>query len=133
MRTFARLTVPLLLTIVLAIAACSEADGGHGGNGGNYSTPDVTMSEQDFDHNSLMVPAGTTVKFIDAQAAAPHILCVGKNSTCDKHASGPSELTAGNSLRVDPGESKSVTFDTPGTYQIVCTLHPMMNLTITVQ
>lgn len=124
----------LLLAVALAIGGCSQTSGGDGGNnGGNYTTPDVTMNQMDFDHSSLTIPAGTTVRFIDPQSAAPHFLCVGQNAKCDESAAGPSALTGGNSLHVNPGETKEVTFDTPGTYRIACTLHPMMNLTITVK
>jgi len=133
MRKFAFLIVPLLLTIALAMTACGETDTNTSSNGGSYATPDVTMSQIDFDHDLLTVPAGTTVKFIDAPQAAPHILCIGSNAKCDESASGPHELSGGKTLQVNPGETKTVTFDTPGTYKIACTLHPMMHLTITVQ
>lgn len=130
MRKHIYLVLPLLLVIALAVVGCSQAAGG---NGGSYTTPDVTMDDHDFDHSSLTISAGTTVKFIDPQSASQHILCAGENGQCDTSASGPSALTGGNSLPIAPGETKEVTFDTPGTYKIACTLHPMMNLTITVQ
>ena len=31
------------------------------------------------------------------------------------------------------GEERSVTFDKPGTVDIECTIHPLMNMTITVE
>lgn len=130
MRKYAYLALPLLLVVALAIVGCGQMPGGHAGS---YTTPDVTMNQENFDHESLTIAAGTTVKFIDSQSAAPHVLCVGANARCDTSASGPSELTGGNSLQVAPGETKEVRFDTPGTYKIACTLHPMMSLTITVQ
>lgn len=134
MRKFALLIVPLLLTSALAMTACGEADiNTDGKSSSSYATPDVTMSQVDFDHDLLTIPAGTTVTFIDAQEAAPHILCIGANAKCDENAPGPHALSGGNSLQVNPGETKTVTFDTPGTYKIACTLHPMMHLTITVQ
>lgn len=129
MRTFTLLVVFLLLATVLAIGGCGESSSG----GGSYSTPDVTMGQDNFDHSSLVVSSGTTVKFSSPTSAAPHILCVGENGQCAANGSGPTELTGGKSVHVDPGETKSVTFETPGTYKIACTLHPMMNMTITVQ
>src|SRR5215471_1034959 len=123
MRKFSLLAVPLLLAIVLAISGCSESSG----SGGSYSTPDVTMGQDNFDHSSLAISAGTTVKFSSPSSAAPHILCVGENLQCATNASGPPELTGGNSVHVDPGVTKSVKFDRPGIYKITCTLHPMMN------
>jgi plastocyanin len=130
MRKRAYLALPLLLVVALAIAGCGQ---GPGGNGGSYATPDVTMGQENFDHGSLTIAAGTTVKFIDAQSAAPHVLCIGEHGRCDESAPGPSALIGGNSLQVAPGETKEVTFATPGTYKIACTLHPMMSMTITVQ
>ena len=36
-------------------------------------------------------------------------------------------------LQLDPGASDSFTFDTAGTYDVTCTIHSQMNMTITVQ
>ena len=36
-------------------------------------------------------------------------------------------------LVLEPGVSDSYTFDTPGTYPITCIVHPLMNMTITVE
>ncbi len=132
MRKTSLLALPLLLVIVLVISGCGEDTGHAGGNGGSYTTPDVTMGQFDFDHDSLTIQAGTTVKFISPASASMHILCVGHNATCDTSAPGPSELTGGKNIQITPGETKSVTFATPGTYTIACTLHSMMTLTITV-
>lgn len=130
MKKFSYLALPLLLVMVFAVVGCSQDAGGASGS---YTTPDVTMGDHDFDHSSLTISAGTTVKFIDPQSAAQHILCVGENAQCDTSAPGPSELSGGRTLQMTPGDTKEVTFDTPGVYKIACTLHPMMNLTITVQ
>lgn len=133
MRKYTYLAIPLLLIVALAILGCSQAPDGNGDNGGSYTSPDVTMSQHDFDHDSLTILAGTTVNFIDSPSASPHVLCIGANGRCDESALGPLELTGGNNLQVAPGETKALRFDTPGVYKIACTLHPMMNLTITVQ
>src|SRR5215813_10771047 len=69
----------------------------------------------------------------DSEVHRPSISLVAAGIRADAADSGPSALTDGNSLHVSPGETKEVEFDTPGTYKITCTLHPMMNLTITVQ
>jgi Copper binding proteins, plastocyanin/azurin family. len=36
-------------------------------------------------------------------------------------------------LQLEGGASGSYAFTEPGTYQVTCTLHPTMNMTITVQ
>jgi plastocyanin len=127
------LVVPLLLILVLAITGCGKSPGSTGGGGDEYTSPDVTMGQQDFNHHKLTIAAGTTVKFSTEQSGSTHILCIGENGSCQSGAQGPSELTAANGMEVDPGQSKEVKFDTAGTYKVACTIHPNMNLTITVQ
>jgi plastocyanin len=127
------LVVPLLLILALAITGCGKSGGGTGGSGDSYATPDVTMGQTDFTHHSLTVTAGTEVKFITEQSGSTHILCIGENGACQSGAQGPSELTSANGLQVDPGQTKPVKFDTAGTYKVTCTIHPTMNLVITVQ
>src|SRR5262244_2695090 len=100
MRKHVLLALPLFVVAVLVIVGCSQEPGG---NGGSFTTPDVTMNDHDFDHESLTIPAGTTVNFIDPESAAPHALCIGENARCDESASGPSALTGGNSLQIAPG------------------------------
>lgn len=132
MKKLVFLAIPLFLLVAVGLTGCAT-NGGGGGNGGSYAAPDVTMNQMDFDHASLTIPAGTTVKFINPASAAMHILCVGEDAKCDESAAGPAELTGGKTVQTSPGETKSVIFDKPGVYRIACTLHPMMNLTITVQ
>jgi plastocyanin len=124
------LVVPLLLILAMAITGCGKTPG----NGGDeYTTPDVTMGQTDFTHHALTITAGTEVKFIGETSGSTHILCIGENGACQSGAQGPSELTSANGLQVDPGQTKPVKFDTPGTYKIACTIHPNMNMVITVQ
>ena len=114
----------------MAITGCGKTPG----NGGDeYTTPDVTMGQTDFTHHALTITAGTEVKFIGETSGSTHILCIGENGACQSGAQGPSELTSANGLQVDPGQTKPVKFDTPGTYKIACTIHPNMNMVITVQ
>lgn len=134
MKNVAAIALPLLLLPGLLLTACGKTPGGgNGGGGDTYATPDVTMGQTDFDKHNLTITAGTTVKFTDPSSAATHILCIGENGNCTKGAQGPSELTAANGFEVDPGNSKDVVFSNPGTYKIACTVHPQMNMTITVQ
>jgi plastocyanin len=127
------LVIPLVLILALAIAGCGKSPGNGGGGGDEYTSPDVTMGQSDFDHHKLTVAPGTTVNFKTDTSGSTHILCIGENGACQSGAQGPSELTAANGMQVDPGQTKSVKFDTAGTYKIACTVHPNMNLTITVQ
>ncbi|HEY7021106.1 MAG TPA: plastocyanin/azurin family copper-binding protein [Ktedonobacterales bacterium] len=125
------LVVPLLLILALAITGCGKGTGGSGGD--EYTTPDVTMGQTDFTHHALTVAPGTTVNFMTESSGSTHILCIGEGGACQSGAQGPSELTSANGLMVDPGQTKPVKFDTAGTYKITCTIHPSMNMVITVQ
>jgi plastocyanin len=124
------LVIPLLLILALAITGCGKSAGS---GGDEYTTPDVTMGQTDFTHHALTITAGTTVNFMTESSGSTHILCIGENGACQSGAQGPSELTAANGMQIDPGQTKPVKFDTAGTYKIACTIHPNMNMTITVQ
>lgn len=72
----------------------------------------------------LTIAAGTTVTFMNGDAFK-HTAANGTNGT----------PAAGSlfDLQLEAGASGSYTFTEPGTYQVTCTLHPTMNMTITVQ
>lgn len=93
------------------------------------------MGQDNFVQTSRTVKSGDTVIFKDASDGAPHVICVGTNGQCNaSDATGtlPTELKAPG-FNINPGESKNVTFTAPGTYKVTCTIHPQMNMTITVQ
>ncbi len=70
---------------------------------------------------------------IQPVAAAPHILCCGRNGKCAASQTvGPKELQ-GEGFQINAGQSQLVTFTTPGTYSITCSIHPSMQLTVVVQ
>ena len=78
-----------------------------------------------FDPAQLVVPAGTTVVWTNV-AATPHTVA------------GTSGVGAGAAvLWTSPimmtGDTYSSTFSAPGTYPIICTLHPDMIGTVVVQ
>lgn len=92
----------------------------------------VTLSD-DFQNHSLSITTGQLVNFFDpATAGGTHVLCLGRDETCDTKAHGP-EALRGQGFTINAGDSlKSVQFDIAGTYQITCSVHPHMNLTVTV-
>ena len=70
------------------------------------------------------IAAGTTVTFTNTDPIK-HTATNGTNGT----------PAAGSlfDLQLDAGTSASFAFANPGTYQVTCTIHPTINLTITVQ
>jgi plastocyanin len=117
----------LLLTLMLGLglAACGQS---------STTANEVSMSAGDFSATSVTIKAGEAVHFTDlAGIGGPHTICLGANGACDQSSTGPLTLT-GDGFTMNPGDpAKDVTFDTPGTFKITCSIHPAMNLTVVVQ
>ena len=113
----------------LALASCGDDDGG-GSGGTNAPTEttegtaagagDVTIVIDDvaFTTPDVTVPVGGSVTF-DNQDNQPHT------------AKGDS--SAFDTGRIDPGVSETVTFDEAGTFPFICSFHPFMKGTVTVE
>jgi plastocyanin len=115
----------LILLPLLALAACGQPTTGPN---------EVSMVAADFSTSSITVKVGQAVHFTDpAGTGGTHTICLGTDGTCDKGAKGPQALQSPG-FTINAGDAaKDVTFDTPGTYKITCSIHPSMNLTVTVQ
>lgn len=135
--------VPLALTLTLALGACGKpaAGGGPGantgsgnGNGGGCTTSQtITLTVDNFASSCYTVSANQAVTFDDpSSTGGVHIICTGMDAKCDAQAGAPSELSAPG-FQIQPGQTHQVTFTTPGTYHIACTVHPAMNMTLTVK
>jgi plastocyanin len=97
------LTVVVLAGFLLAVAA------GCGGSGDStpVATTEVTMAKSyRFDPKAIEIDAGSTVTWTNED-----------NFTHTVQVDGQDDR------KVERGESVSITFDTPGTYHYVCTLH----------
>lgn len=84
----------------------------------------VTLSGFAFSIGQLTVPAGTEVRFENADTAA-HTVTEGT----DGRAAADPVINA----QVGPGAATTFTFDEPGEYQITCLFHPSMNMTVVVE
>jgi plastocyanin len=115
----------LIAVLLLTLAACgggtsvTSAPADDGGNGG-ADAETVSLAGQRFSPAELTIPAGTSVTFTDT---AGHTVTEG---------------TDGEPLDdpiVDEGGGADivVTFEEAGTYNITCTIHSTMNMTITVE
>lgn len=78
----------------------------------------VTMSGNQFGPPELVVPVGTTVTWVNADAEAHDVIA--------------QDLVSFESPPINPGETFQVTFMSPGTYAYLCDLHNNMEATITV-
>jgi len=131
------LVIPVVLLMVgLALFGCGKVPGGNNTSGNNTSSvPNTTvqMNPTNFVQTTRTIQAGQTLLFDDSVGGGGlHIICLGTDQQCDTSADGPSDLKSPG-FTINPGGTKSVTFPTAGTYKITCTVHPSMNLTVTVQ
>ena len=117
----------LIAVLLLTLAACGGGatatstpadDGGDGGGGAAGET--VSLAGARFSPAELTIPVGTTVTFTDT---ATHTVTEGVDG----------EPVADPIVDEGGGEDIDVTFDEAGTYNITCTIHPTMNMTITVE
>ena len=81
-------------------------------------TAQVALRGHALSHPSLVVPAGTTVEWINADLDAHHLV--------RRVAGGETSTPLG------PGEHDAVTYDIPGTYPYYCAIHPHMQGVVTV-
>ena len=115
----------LALVLLLAFAACGQRTTGPN---------EVSMVAADFSTTSITVKVGQAVHFTDpAGTGATHTVCLGTDGTCDSGAKGPQALQSPGFTMNSGDPAKDVTFETPGTYKVTCSIHPSMNLTVTVQ
>lgn len=113
--------------VALTLVGC----GGSSTTGG--ASNELDMGASDFTQSSVTLSAGQALHMVDSQdSGGTHMLCIGQNGACDANPTGPSELH-GPGMAFNPGTTKDITFSTAGTYHITCTIHPSMNVTITVQ
>ena len=92
----------LLLALILFAAGCGSSESTE-----PVATTEVQMAKSyRFDPKTIEIEAGDTVTWTNAD-----------NFTHTVHVDGQEDH------KVERGESVSISFDTPGTYHYVCTLH----------
>jgi plastocyanin len=84
----------------------------------------VSIGIADFEPATLSISAGTGVVF-ENQAPFDHTVTEGTAGQAVDDPIVDTQVAAGGEVRV--------TFDEPGTYDITCTIHPSMQMTITVE
>jgi plastocyanin len=84
----------------------------------------VTIGVSDFEPATLTIATGTEVVF-ENEAPFDHTVTEGTGGQAVEDPIVDAQVGAGGEVRV--------TFDAPGTYDITCTIHPSMQMTITVE
>lgn len=94
----------------------------------------VEMGVADFQQHSVTIQAGQSVHFDDpVNGGGTHIICIGKGQSCVPTTGAPAELNTADGITFNAGDpAKDIVFPTAGTYDVVCTIHPGMVVTVTV-
>lgn len=112
----------LLLALVLgALAGCGSA-----------ASNEVDMGVAAFQQSSISIKAGQSVHFVDPASGGTHVICVGENLKCIAQPGAPSELATADGITFNTNDSRDIVFPTAGTYNVVCIIHPGMEVTINV-
>ena len=120
-------TPRLAVAVALVLAGCAPAPttSSSAAQSASASATTTTISVVDSSFGpDITVAAGTTVVFVN-NGGLKHTASHGRDG----------QLVEGSlfDLTLEPGASGSYAFDTPGTYPITCIVHPLMNMTITVE
>lgn len=93
------------------------------------------MGISSFVQQRVTIQAGQSVKFVDPPGSGGfHTICIGANLTCHAVPGAPAALSGPTPLIMQNGDRPvNVTFTTPGVYQVICTIHPGMVMTIDVK
>jgi len=115
----------LICIIIVLLAAC-----GSGSNGSNS----VYMSGSRFLRSSITIKKGESITLVNDDLVGSHVVA---NGTWVNNTARPvMEAGAPSADNVNIGGNSSITigpFTTAGTFQLYCTVHAGMNLTIVVQ
>lgn len=91
----------------------------------------VHLGLSSFSPTTISVPQGGKIEFTD-DSAIEHILTYGAWSNGQTQLATPANAPALNNLRLAGGSVEVGPFTTPGTYRIICIVHPGMSITVTV-
>ena len=120
---FTLIGIPLLfvITFALVIAAYESF----------HKPPEVDVMSNGFTPQSLEIPEGQTVHFVNRSSTITEVICLGANNRCDPYAALPRGLKSPG-VRIAPGQAKDVVFDFYGTFHVTSIMGSAMNLTVTV-
>ncbi len=107
--------------VALLLAGCGSAPANQ-----------VEMGVAAFQQTSVSIKAGQAIHFVDPASGGTHIICAGEGLKCAPQTGAPDALNTADGMTFSTGDSRDIVFPTAGTYNIVCIIHPGMEMTATV-
>src|SRR5579883_223738 len=93
-----------------------------------FINPYIGMTPTSFTRASVNIDNGETLHFQNPSNGVAQILCIGINQKCQAESGAPDLLNRG--IRVQPGQTVDIKFDTDGIYDITSENTPGMNITV---
>ncbi len=103
------------------------------GCGGGAASNEVDMGVANFRQSDITIKVGQAVHFVDPASGGTHVICVGHDLQCVPQSGAPSALNTTDGLTFNTGDTRDIVFPTAGTYVVICTIHPNMQVVVTVQ
>ena len=97
----------------------------------SHKPPEVDIMATGFIPQTIEVPEGETIRFVNQSSTITQTLCLGTNQHCDPNQLLPRGI-ASPGVQILPNQAKDVVFDTFGTFTITSTAVPGINLKVTV-
>ena len=95
-----------------------------------HQPPAIDITTTGFAPQSIEITEGQTLRFVNQSSTITQVLCVGTNQHCENSSPLPAGLKS--PVHIAPDQAKDVLFDSFGTFTIIDTATPRMNLTVTV-
>jgi plastocyanin len=131
------LGLALILALALGLTGCQLTQNSEQLSVGARSAAsnEVDMGISSFIQSRVTIRAGQSVLFVDPTSSGGiHFICVGTNLTCQPTPGAPTLLAGPTGIDFSNGDAPiSVTFKTPGTYKVICTIHPGMEVQVVVK
>jgi plastocyanin len=128
----------LCCMLALTLAACGNSGPGNAAGPGN-SSPDggsentVHMNNTHFFQSSITIHKGESITLV-ADTGVPHIIANGAWQNGEAKPAKEPGAPEINGVQNNGNSSSTLgPFNTAGTFQLYCTIHPGMNLTVIVQ
>ena len=119
----------IFVMVLTLLVACGDTSPSVNSNNPNT----IQMVASSFSKTSITIAKGSTITFVDdPNNGALHILVLGQNGQ-QNPKNGAADFNGTSGQRMNIGDTWTTPpWNTPGTYYVTCTVHPTMNLTITV-
>lgn len=128
----------VVATLALSLAGCGTFWSVTTLSTGQGTTPPsnvVQLGISTFLQQKVTIKAGQSVKFEDPPSSGGvHFICVGENLKCQPTPGTPAQLAKPSGLYFTNGQPPvNIQFKQVGTYKVICTIHPGMEVVVVVK